>query len=151
MAWTSLGSQFLWFLRPITCVEESALGSRERNLRGLYVAGEVACKGLHGANRLASNSLLEALVFARRAVQPSIDHMRSSSLDLTTSNLWTRPVAPKSLGTDVMHKMLKTTKKVRKELQSVMWKYVGIVRSTTRLQVAEQKIGELEAKWETLI
>ncbi|XWS44184.1 hypothetical protein CRYUN_Cryun15aG0022600 [Craigia yunnanensis] len=123
----------------------------ETNVHGLYVAGEVACTGLHGANRLASNSLLEALVFARRAVQPSIDHMKSSSLDLTTSNLWTRPVVLKSLGTDVTHKMLRTTKEVRKELQSVMWKYVGIVRSTTRLQAAEQKIGELEAKWETYL
>ncbi|KAK6267358.1 hypothetical protein QUC31_018195 [Theobroma cacao] len=123
----------------------------ETNVRGLYVAGEVACTGLHGANRLASNSLLEALVFARRAVQPSIDHMKSSSLDLSASNLWTQPVVPKSLGSDVMHKILRTTKEVRKELQSVMWKYVGIVRSTTRLQEAEQKIGELEAKWETYL
>ncbi|GLT55270.1 hypothetical protein SLA2020_284080 [Shorea laevis] len=53
----------------------------ETNVQGLYVAGEVACTGLHGANRLASNSLLEALVFARRAVQPSIDHMKSSKQD----------------------------------------------------------------------
>ncbi|KAK8607244.1 hypothetical protein V6N13_052988 [Hibiscus sabdariffa] len=123
----------------------------ETNVHGLYVAGEVACTGLHGANRLASNSLLEALVFARRAVQPSIDHMKSSSLDLSASNLWTWPVVPKSLGCDVMHKILRITKEVRKELQSVMWKYVGIVRSTTRLQEAEQKISELEAKWETYL
>ncbi|XP_039014361.1 L-aspartate oxidase, chloroplastic-like [Hibiscus syriacus] len=123
----------------------------ETNVHGLYVAGEVACTGLHGANRLASNSLLEALVFARRAVQPSIDHMKSSNLDLRASDLWTLPLVPKSLGSDVMHKILRTTKEVRKELQSVMWKYVGIVRSTRRLQEAEQKIGELEAKWETYL
>jgi L-aspartate oxidase len=47
----------------------------ETNMKGLYVVGVVACTGFHGANRLASNSLLQALVFARRAVQPSIDHM----------------------------------------------------------------------------
>ncbi|GAV67959.1 FAD_binding_2 domain-containing protein/Succ_DH_flav_C domain-containing protein [Cephalotus follicularis] len=120
----------------------------ETNVRGLYVAGEVACTGLHGANRLASNSLLEALVFARRAVQPSIDHMRSSSLDVSASNWWPRPVVPTSLEGDEMHKILRTTRKVRKELQSIMWKYVGIVRSTTRLLTAEQRIDELEAKWE---
>ncbi|KAI4350695.1 hypothetical protein L6164_005125 [Bauhinia variegata] len=120
----------------------------ETNVKGLYVAGEVACTGLHGANRLASNSLLEALVFARRAVQPSIDHMENSSFDLGASNLWPRPIISRSLGADVMGKVLAMTKKVRKELQYIMWSYVGIVRSTIRLETAERKIGELEAKWE---
>ncbi|KAE8021540.1 hypothetical protein FH972_007423 [Carpinus fangiana] len=120
----------------------------ETNVQGLYVAGEVACTGLHGANRLASNSIVEALVFARRAVQPSIDRMKSSKHDLSTSNRWGRPVVPLSLGSDAMDKILTMTRTIRKELQSIMWDYVGIVRSTTRLEFAEQKIGELEAKWE---
>ncbi|EEF44866.1 L-aspartate oxidase, chloroplastic [Ricinus communis] len=120
----------------------------ETNVRGLYVAGEVACTGLHGANRLASNSLLEALVFARRAVEPSIDHMMSSKLDLSASNWWARPVMPSSLRSSVIDDILKTTAKLRKELQSVMWKYVGIVRSTTRLETADRKIKELESEWE---
>ncbi|KAG5056431.1 hypothetical protein AAZX31_05G007500 [Glycine max] len=120
----------------------------ETNVKGLYVAGEVACTGLHGANRLASNSLLEALVFARRAVQPSVDHMKGSSLDLTASNLWPRPVVPLPLGSNVTDKIMSTTKELRAELQSIMWDYVGIVRSTMRLETAEQKIGSLEAKWE---
>lgn len=120
----------------------------ETNVRGLYVAGEVACTGLHGANRLASNSLLEALVFARRAVQPSIDHMSNSTLDLSASNWWAEPVVPTSLGSNIMNDVLSGTRKVRKELQSIMWKYVGIVRSTRRLKTAEQRIAELEAKWE---
>lgn len=123
----------------------------ETNVRGLYVAGEVACTGLHGANRLASNSLLEALVFARRAVQPSIDHKKSTSIDLSASNWWTQPVVPKSLGSNVMHNILRRTKEVRKALQSIMWKYVGIVRSTTSLQTAERRTAELEAEWETYL
>ncbi|XP_042024283.1 L-aspartate oxidase, chloroplastic-like isoform X1 [Salvia splendens] len=123
----------------------------ETNVRGLYVAGEVACTGLHGANRLASNSLLEALVFARRAVQPSIDHMKSSRVDRGTSYSWARPIMPKSLGKSVLNNISLKTREVRRELQSIMWKYVGIVRSTTRLQKAEMRIGELELEWETYL
>ncbi|XP_048327635.2 L-aspartate oxidase 2-a, chloroplastic isoform X5 [Ziziphus jujuba] len=120
----------------------------ETNVQGLYVAGEVACTGLHGANRLASNSLLEALVFARRAVQPSIDHMKSSNLDFSASNWWARPFVPMALGINITDKIIQMTKEVRKQLQAIMWKHVGIVRSTMRLKTAERKIGELEAKWE---
>ncbi|CAN7035193.1 unnamed protein product [Brassica oleracea var. botrytis] len=125
----------------------------ETNVIGLFVAGEVACTGLHGANRLASNSLLEALVFARRAVQPSTELMKSTRLDLTASEKWSRPVVAtaRSLGEDVISKILALTREVRRELQGVMWKYVGIVRSTTRLNTAERKIAELEAKWETFL
>lgn len=50
----------------------------QTSLAGLFAIGEVACSGLHGANRLASNSLLEGLVFASRAVQPSIDHAEAA-------------------------------------------------------------------------
>ncbi|KAK4798059.1 hypothetical protein SAY86_030385 [Trapa natans] len=127
----------------------------ETNVKGLYVAGEVACTGLHGANRLASNSLLEALVFARRAVQPSINHMASSSDIFQAidgpSNLWARPVVPSSLNGNVVGDILRITGRVRRELQSIMWEYVGIVRSTTRLENAEQRIRELEAEWETYL
>ncbi|XP_050134632.1 L-aspartate oxidase 2-a, chloroplastic-like isoform X1 [Malus sylvestris] len=120
----------------------------ETNVQGLYVAGEVACTGLHGANRLASNSLLEALVFARRAVQPSIEHMKCSSVDFRSSDWWARPVVPVSLESNAIKKILAMTREVRKEVQLIMWKYVGIVRSTTRLETAKQKIRDLEDKWE---
>lgn len=120
----------------------------ETNVKGLYVAGEVACTGLHGANRLASNSLLEALVFARRAVHPSINHKAESHSAPSGSDQWPRPTVAQPLGGDILSKIIMKTREVRKELQAVMWNYVGIVRSTTRLQDAEGKIAELEAEWE---
>ncbi|XP_048128487.1 L-aspartate oxidase, chloroplastic isoform X3 [Rhodamnia argentea] len=123
----------------------------ETNVSGLYVAGEVACTGLHGANRLASNSLLEALVFARRAVQPSIDHMSQSGFYVGPSSRWARPVMPSSLPSSAMDDILNVTEQMRKDLQSIMWEYVGIVRSTRRLESAEKKIHELETQWEKFL
>lgn len=123
----------------------------ETNVRGLYVAGEVACTGLHGANRLASNSLLEALVFARRAVQPSINHMERMSPKPECSTWWERPVPLLTLKDSTIDKINGRTREIRLELQSVMWEYVGIVRSTNRLKAAEWKIGELEREWEEYV
>ncbi|KAK3152091.1 hypothetical protein QOZ80_2BG0154160 [Eleusine coracana subsp. coracana] len=123
----------------------------ETNVKGLYVAGEVACTGLHGANRLASNSLLEALVFARRAVQPSIDHMIDADTDPSFAVKWARPMLPWSLKDSVLSDIIEKTKQTRMELQSVMWEYVGIVRSTGRLKNAEWKIGDLESEWEEFL
>jgi L-aspartate oxidase len=128
----------------------------ETNVKGLYVAGEVACTGLHGANRLASNSLLEALVFARRAVQPSIDHMLDADGDgdgdASLAARWARPTLPwSSLGDGALSDIVERTRQARTELQSVMWEYVGIVRSTGRLKQAEWKIGDMESEWEEFL
>lgn len=121
----------------------------ETNVSGLYVAGEVACTGLHGANRLASNSLLEALVFAQRAVKPSINHATQSTGPSSTT--WAHPLLPVSLKDHVVEEIKQKTREVRREMQLVMWEYVGIVRSTQRLKTAEWKIGELEVEWEEFL
>lgn len=123
----------------------------DTNIQGLYVAGEVACTGLHGANRLASNSLLEALVFAQRAVKPSVDHLNISSTSRSASNYWSWPMVPKSLGSVLLSNIICRTREVRKELQLIMWEFVGIVRSTTRLTTAEKRISELELEWEAYL
>lgn len=123
----------------------------QTNIKGLFVAGEVACTGLHGANRLASNSLLEALVFARRAVQPSAEHMSRSSINTKHLDIWAHPVLPVSLKDSLVEEINVRTKQIREDLQSVMWEYVGIVRSTSRLKNAEWRIADLEFEWEEFL
>lgn len=123
----------------------------QTNINGLYVAGEVACTGLHGANRLASNSLLEALVFARRAVEPSVEHMSSSSINTKHLDIWANPVLPVSLKDSTLEVISLRTRQIREDLQRVMWEYVGIVRSTNRLKNAEWRIGDLEVEWEEFL
>lgn len=115
---------------------------------GLYVAGEVACTGLHGANRLASNSLLEALVFAQRAVEPSLHHFTSSNVGIKGSIGWPFPIAPVVLLDSQLTKIKEFTALTRARLQKIMWDYVGIVRSMDRLKTAEKYLGELELEWE---
>lgn len=67
--------------------------SGETNIRGVYACGEVTCSGVHGANRLASNSLLECLVFSKRAVEHAVDsakRIEARSIDVKT---YTREIA----------------------------------------------------------
>ncbi len=88
------------------------------SLRGLYAAGEAACTGVHGANRLASNSLLEGLVFGARAAQS----MLADSLPLIASD------APASNPVPLTAEEESQLEKHIAELQSAMWTYAGLLR-----------------------
>jgi L-aspartate oxidase len=124
----------------------------ETSVLGLYAAGEVACTGLHGANRLGSNSMLEALVFSQRAVKPAIDYVLNISKtrqEVDEIKAWPRPLGRCCSSTDSnMQEILQMTYAKRRQLQAIMWEFVGLVRSTERLKVAQKKICRLELDWE---
>ena len=107
------------------------------SIRHLYACGECASTGLHGANRLASNSLLEAMVFAHRCAADSAlqAHHISFRKDIPNWN---------SSGTSEPKEMILITQSL-KELQLVMSDYVGIVRTNTRLARA---LKRLDLLWE---
>jgi len=100
------------------------------DIAGLYAAGEASCTGLHGANRLASNSLLECLVFAEAAVKDILGQAKVELPDL--------PQWDASRVTDPDEEIVISHN--WDELRRFMWDYVGIVRTTKRLQRAQHRI-----------
>lgn len=98
---------------------------------GLYAAGETACTGVHGANRLASNSLLEAVVFAHRAAE-RLGPQLSVTRALVPAEV---PSAPTGEAADAAELV-----RVRDEVRDLMWERVGIVRSDARLLEAEDRM-----------
>jgi len=102
-------------------------------INGLYACGEVAFTGLHGANRLASNSLLEALVFSDRACR---DSMR-----ILEENQYVFPDIPEWNEENVFNnEEWVILAHDREEIQRLMWDYVGIVRSDYRLSRAHRRV-----------
>ncbi|RRJ96121.1 L-aspartate oxidase [Opitutaceae bacterium TAV4] len=122
-----------------TCGGVSTTVAAETTLPGLYACGEVACTGLHGANRLASNSLLEAVVMAHRGAA-SVDHY--------LRKLRRHPPPPLPIpdwqdlgGGDIDERVVITHN--RDELRRTMWDFVSIMRTTKRLERARTRIANL--------
>lgn len=110
----------------------------ETSLQNLYAIGETACTGLHGANRLASNSLLEALVFSYKAYENCIkklSHTKIMTLDL---------VAPWQHYSHIDPEEMIVIKHNWDEIKRLMWNYVGIVRTDKRLERAKRRIELLK-------
>jgi L-aspartate oxidase len=110
----------------------------ETELGGLYAVGEVACTGLHGANRLASNSLLEALVCAHRAAKQVLDQRPSPCKH--------HPLPQWESGHASNADELVVVSHNWDEIRRLMWDYVGIVRTNKRLQRAAKRIANLQSE-----
>jgi L-aspartate oxidase len=111
------------------------------NLKGLYAAGEVSMTGVHGANRLASNSLLEALVFSDRALRVSTASPHPDTRSLPDVAPWD------DSGTLNSEEWILIAHN-RKEIQQIMWDYVGIVRSDLRLGRALRRMELIQKEVE---
>lgn len=114
------------------------------SIHGLYAAGECASTGLHGANRLASNSLLEAMVFAHRAYKNSIDYLKQPK-----QNVYDLVPDWNAAGTTAPSEMILITQSL-KELKLAMSDYVGIVRNNERLKRANRRLDLLHEETENL-
>jgi len=110
----------------------------ETNIAGLFACGETACTGVHGANRLASNSILEVLVFAKRIMQRTQEMTSPSSLAQGDGGIESLPVRKVEVRKPWVTLAL---------LQSLLWDNVGIVRSKEQLQEAADTL----AVWETMV
>jgi len=106
------------------------------SLSGLYAAGEVACTGVHGANRLASNSLLEGLVYGARAAKDMREHMSSP----VAKRSRTSPAVASSNGQGG------DLEKLIRKVQSLMWQQVGVVRDGKALHTVVPELRGLQSQ-----
>ena len=123
----------------------------ETEIKGLYAAGETGCTGLHGANRLASNSLLEALVVARLAARKISNRLTEFKSSYPECN-----ITPWSAGDATNSDELVVIAHNWDEIRRFMWDYVGIVRTTKRLERAKARIQNIRHEinkyyWDFLI
>jgi len=106
----------------------------ETNIKNLYAIGECSCTGVHGANRLASNSLLEAMVFGQKTIEKIVkENAKKSIISEKNIKKWD------DSGTEFADEWILVSHNLD-EIQKIMWNYVGIVRNNVRLERALKRI-----------
>jgi L-aspartate oxidase len=111
------------------------------SLPGLFAAGECACTGVHGANRLASNSLLEAVVYAERAASRMIWEL--PFVPPPSGETWNLPDDLSGVRSDELAQL-------RERLKRLMWEHLGIVRSVAEMEAGEHHLQGLRREWSSL-
>lgn len=111
------------------------------SIGSLYAIGECACSGAHGANRLASNSLLEAVVFARLAARSAKESLERDSRRLESLSSKIKPWDP---GAAVDDDEMVALAHMWDETRRLMWNYVGVARSDKRLARAKNRLKNLK-------
>ena len=114
----------------------------QSSIQHLYACGEVTCSGLHGANRLASNSLLEAMVFGHRVAEHIVENMDGQT--------WRTSIPDWKIPSVNEPKEMVLITQSQKELKEIMSYYVGIVRSNRRLKRAMDRLSILYKETEEL-
>ena len=107
---------------------ETTLDAKVKGMKNLYAIGEVACTGVHGANRLASNSLLEGLVFSQIAVEDSL----KNNFKITKES-YDKPIINYIRNQEI-------DKDIKDDLREMMWTNASIVRNTKNLEMTLEKI-----------
>ncbi len=113
------------------------------NIEGLFACGEVAYTGLHGANRLASNSLLEALVFSHHAANTAIEYIKTATICCNSKTANIQPQANKNYIKRYTANKKQSLEQIRLKLRQLMWEQVGIVRCMDRLSSAHKAVTNL--------
>ncbi len=108
----------------------------QTDISSLWAIGETACTGLHGANRLASNSLLECLTTAHNSAQIIKEKLRETPLPMPDPREWNHPQESNDDEMIVISHMWE-------EIRRLMWNYVGIVRSNKRLERAQHRLKNI--------
>ncbi|MBD2138905.1 L-aspartate oxidase [Anabaena sp. FACHB-1237] len=113
------------------------------NIPGLYALGETASTGVHGANRLASNSLLECIVFGSQMakIDPEISHLKNPDMD----NSRVEKIVNFTLSVEQWEKQQISLEEIREQLPRVVWKSAGICREK---EILEQAIAQIKT-WKT--
>jgi succinate dehydrogenase / fumarate reductase flavoprotein subunit len=127
------------------------LDEQNTPLPGLYAAGEVACVSVHGANRLGTNSLVDLIVFGRRAGK----HIAATWLP--EADFAPLPAEPEAFAAEHIEHLLyrgadrgETADTIRTQLRAMMWEKVGIIRDERKLTAARDTLVELKARYEAV-